>query len=152
VPTRTRSLPVFALLVGLLSACTGGGEPDPSSSPSPSQGEGVVTDDVDVDYVPGEFQYRFNNVGATFSMADGTGTLTVKNASGAEIGAPGVYFVGADDLRYDATVAETEAIPDGAEVTLDVSLPPEVTPESVGLVVLLFGASNYGAMSPVPAA
>ncbi len=152
MPIRPRFLLASVLLVFLPSACTGGGEPDPSVSVSPSPGEGVVTEDIDVAYVPGEFEYRYNNVSATFSMDGSAGTLTVKNASGAEIGAPAVYVVGIDDRKYDATVTDATAIGDGQEMSLDVLLPADVTQDSVGLVVLLFGGSNYGAMSPVPAA
>jgi len=33
-----------------------------------------------------------------------------------------------------------------------VTFPDQVDPTSVGLMVLLFGGSNFGAMRPVPAA
>ena len=142
---------LFALLA---AACTGGGDEEPSAqptSPSCAPGECVVSSDPgDIAYQPGEYQYTFNGVTANLSMD--SGTLEVKNDSPAEIGKPGMYVISGDDQRYEATVEAPAVIPQGESATFTVTFPDEVDPTSVGLMVLLFGGSNFGAMHPVPVA
>jgi hypothetical protein len=104
-----------------------------------------------VTFAPGEFEYTFNGITARFSMDGSGGTLTVKNASGAELGDPGMYVLGSDDKRYEGTVTSPAPVPDGGDATFQVTFPDKVTKESLGLLVLLFGGDNYGAMAPVPA-
>jgi hypothetical protein len=140
------------LLVLAASACTGDdGQPTPTAS-SPAPGEGVATQDAgDVEFVPGRFEYRFNDIIATLSLEGSDGTLDVTNGSGAPLDAPGMYVIAGDGTRYDGSVEAAAPIPDGGNATFQVSFPDQVKPESVGLAVLLFGGSNYGALAPVPA-
>ena len=142
------------LLTLLAAACTGGGDEEPSAqptSPSCAPGECVVSSDPgDIAYQPGEYQYTFNGVTANLSMD--SGTLEVKNDSPAEIGKPGMYVISGDDQRYEASVEAPAVIPHGESATFTVTFPDEVDPTSVGLMVLLFGGSNFGAMRPVPVA
>jgi hypothetical protein len=48
-------------------------------------------------------------------------------------------------------VESPATIPDGETATFTITFPEQVNPDTVGLLVLLFGGSNYGAMKPVPA-
>ncbi len=144
---------LFVLLGLSAAACTGGGEPSPTPTTASSEpGSGVVTTSEDVTYVPGAFEYRFNDITATFTLDGSTGTLSVKNASGAELGDPDMYVLGIDDKRYEGTVTSPLATPDGSESEFEVTFPAKVTSESIGLLVLLFGGKNYGAMAPTPQA
>jgi hypothetical protein len=52
--------------------------------------------------------------------------------------------------RHDGTVGAGAPIPDGDSATFQMTFPDEVKPRTIGLVILLFGDSNYGAMAPVP--
>lgn len=149
---RTRSVASLLVLIALsAAACTGGDEPSPSSSAPATGASDPVTTSENVTFVPGEFEYRFNNITATFSMNGAGGTLTVKNGSGADLGEPGMYVLGIDDKRYEGVVSSPATVPDGGDAEFQVTFPDKVTKESLGLLVLLFGGDNYGAMAPVPA-
>lgn len=150
--TRTRSVAPLVVLIALsVAACTG----DQASSTTPSSPTTGASDPVtassNVTFVPGEFGYRFNNITATFSMEGSGGTLSVKNGSGAELGDPGMFVLGIDDKRYEGAVTSPAPIPDGGDGVFQVTFPDKVTKASIGLLVLLFGGDNYGAMAPVPA-
>ncbi|MGZ5293237.1 MAG: hypothetical protein ACXWH5_04540 [Actinomycetota bacterium] len=149
---RTRSVaPLFVLIALSAAACTGDQASSTTpSSPTPGASDPVTTSS-NVTFVPGEFEYTFNSITARFSMDGSSGTLTVKNGSGAELGDPSVFVVGIDDKRYEGTVASPAPVPDGGEATFQVTFPDKVTKGSIGLLVLLFGGDNYGAMAPVPA-
>ncbi len=140
----------------LAAACTGGGDEEPSAqptSPSCAPGECVVSSDPgDIAYQPGQYEYTFNGVTATFSLDGATGTLEVKNGSPAEIGKPGMYVISGDDQRYEGSVDAPAVIPEGGSATFTVTFPEQVDATSIGLMVLLFGGSNFGAMRPVPVA
>jgi len=142
------------LLTLLAAACTGGGDEAPSAAPTSAScapGECVVNSDTgDISYQPGEYEYTFNGVTATFSLT--SGTLEVKNGSPAEIGKPGMYVISGDDQRYEGSVEAPAVIPEGGSSTFTVTFPDQVDAASVGLMVLLFGGSNFGAMRPVPVA
>ena len=87
-PFRRTIVPVV-LLALLAGACTGGGDEEPSTQPTSAScapGECVIkTDTGDITYQPGQYEYTFNGVTATFSLVGATGTLEVKNGSPAEI-------------------------------------------------------------------
>jgi hypothetical protein len=149
---RTRSVASAFVLVALSAAACTGDESSPTTSSSPTTGASdPVTTSSDVTFVPGKFEYRFNNITATFSMDGSGGTLTVKNGSGAELGDPAMYALGIDDKRYEGTVTAPAPVPDGGDATFQVTFPDKVTKASVGMLVLLFGSDDYGAMAPVPA-
>ena len=79
--------------------------------------------------------------------------MDVKNATGAELAAPG----GVRRRRHGRAARRDRgrlrpSIPDGQSATFAVTFPDQVTKESIGLVVLLFGDSNWGDFAPVPAA
>jgi hypothetical protein len=79
-------------------------------------------------------------------------TMDVKNASGAELAAPALYVIEGSGGRRDGVVGDAVPIPDGESATFQVTFPDRVTDKTIGLVILLFGDSNYGAFAPVPAA
>jgi hypothetical protein len=150
---RTRSVAsLFVILALSAAACTGGDSSSTTPTESaPTDASAPVTTSENVTFVPGEFEYHFNNITATFSMDGSGGTLSVKNVSGTELGDPGMYVLGADDKRYEGTVTSPAPIPDGGQAEFQVAFPDKVTKESIGLLVLLFGGENYGAMAPTPA-
>lgn len=131
------------------AACTSGGDGDATptavspTSPPPS---GPVR------FQPGEYTYRFGGITADLSFDANAATLEVKNASGATLAAPSLYVIDATGARHDGTVDAGVAIPDGDSATFQVTFPEEVKPRTIGLVILLFGDSNYGAFAPVPVA
>ena len=147
-------MPLIAVVVAISAvACTGDDEPAPSNTPSaatPSGEAPVATDIGDVAFVPGEWAYDFNGIKATLSMDGSTATLDVKNGSPGELGRPGMYVIAGDGKRYEGAVASSAPIAEGDEVSFEVTFPEQVTPDSVGLAILLFGGSNAGAMAPVP--
>ena len=78
--------------------------------------------------------------------------MDVKNATGAELAAPSLYAVLGSGAQRDGVVTDAAAIPDGETATFHVTFPDDVDERTVGLVILSFGDSNYGALAPVPAA
>jgi hypothetical protein len=145
-PRTLRALIPALLAVSMVGVACTGDEVTTSSDPTTSDTP-LPTVDVPVAFVPGEWEYDNNGVAVTYSWD--TGALTVDNRSGAELGAPGLYVVTQTQQRVDAEVAQTAPIPDGASADLMASFPPDISLEDVGLVALLFGDQNWGAMSPV---
>ena len=133
----------------LAAACTSGGDgngtPTPGSPTSPPP-SGPVR------FQPGKYSYGFGGITADLSFDASTATLEVKNASGAALAAPSLYVIDATGARYDGTVDGGSAISDRDSATFQVTFPDEVKPRTIGLVILLFGDSNYGAFAPVPVA
>jgi hypothetical protein len=141
----------LAVVCALAAACTGddGGDGG-STGPTPTGSAPPTVDQGPVEFVPGAFRYEFGGVTAGLTLdADAAGTLDVKNASGAELAAPAIYLITGEDARVDATIADAAAIPDGDEATFPVSFADPVDIATLGLVILEFGDSNYGAMAPV---
>lgn len=152
-PLRRIFVPFLALTIAVAaSACTGGddGAGAVPSTP-PVSGEGVVSEDTgNTEFIPGRFIYQFNSITAQATFEDNVATMNVRNGTGADLGAPSLYVVGADDRRYDGVVDGEVPIADGEQVTLEFTFPDAVSPQTIGLAVLSFGGDNVGAMSPVP--
>jgi hypothetical protein len=146
-----RTLSIFLLaLACLLPACTDNGSaPSGSAASLTPSGEGPVTANEDVSFIPGEYRYSFNNITATLTLHGSKGTLDVKNASGDDLGPPGIYAITRDDHRFDAQVVSAVAVADGSSASFEVMFPAEVTEKTEGLIVLSFGDENYGAFAPV---
>lgn len=138
------------LLVAVFAvACTSGGGGDGTSTPgSPTS----PPPSGPVRFQAGEYSYRFGGITADLSFDASTATLEVKNTSGAALDSPSLYVIDATGARYDGTVDAASAIPDGGSETFHVTFPGEVKPKTIGLAILLFGDSNYGAFAPVPVA
>jgi len=134
----------------LASACTGSDDPATAgpASAAPND-EGVVNVDAgNTAFLPGRFIYQFNSITAQASFEGSTATMNVRNGTGSELGAPSLYVVGVDDRRYDGAVEGAGPIADGEAVTLEFTFLDAVTPQTIGLAVLSFGADNVGAMAP----
>ena len=140
------------LVVTLSVACTGD-DVDPPTGPGPTS-EGIVPPSVDtgdVAFEPGEFEYAWNGVDIRFSMDGGAGTLEIDNGTGRRLAAPGLYAILGDGTRRDATIDDASAIPDGRRASFEVVFPDGVDETTVGLVILLIGSNNWGALAPTPA-
>jgi hypothetical protein len=152
VSAPRRILPLIVLVPVLILgvACTGDGNDEPTRTPAASPTSPVPTGPVR--FEPGHYRYEFGGVTADL-VFDGSGaTLDVTNASGAELAAPSLYVIDGSGAHQDGVVTDAAPIPDGESATFDVTFPDSVTDETIGLVDLLFGDSNYGLLAPVPLA
>ncbi len=135
------------LLAALASACTGdggGSALSPTQTPSPTAVE--TTPAV---FTPGSFEYQNAGLQVALKLVGNTGTMDVDNGSGYALGKPDLYVLdGLTGTRIDGKVLDAQPVPDGERATFQVQLPAEVTPKSLGLVILLFGSDNYGAFAP----
>jgi hypothetical protein len=137
------------LVLSLGVACTGGGNDEPTRTPASTPTSPVPTGPVHFEL--GHYRYEFGGVTAEL-VFDGSGaTMDVENASGAELATPALYVIDGSGTRRDGVVADAAPIPDGESATFRVTFPDQVTDESIGLVSLLFGDSNWGLFAPVPA-
>ena len=78
-------------------------------------------------------------------------SMDVKNASGAELAATIAVRRPGDRGAARWVVTDAATIPDGESATFAVTFPDDVDERTIGLVILSFGDSNYGALAPVPA-
>jgi hypothetical protein len=96
---------------------------------------------------PGTATYEYANEGLVVTVGlDGSdGTLEVENDSEHDLGPPGLYVEDAvDGHEIDGEVADSAPVAAGETATFDVRL-DGITVDDIGLLVLLFGADNYGA-------
>jgi hypothetical protein len=138
------------LVLALATACTGGGADGSTKTPTLAPTSVIPTGPVH--FQPGEYRYGFGGVTASLSFDGSAATLEVKNASGADLAAPGLYVVSGTGEHVDGSVADAAPIADGSSAMFQVTFPDQVTSKTIGLVILLFGDSNYGAFAPAPAA
>jgi hypothetical protein len=136
---------VLAGLTVLASGCTGDGEPPPSDTQSPA----TPTETSAPAFTPGSFRYQNAGLQVGLDLDGNTGTMEVDNGSGYALGKPDLYVLdGLTGTHIDGKVLDAQPVPDGDRATFQVQFPPEVTPKSLGLVILLFGTDNYGAFAP----
>jgi hypothetical protein len=138
------------VVVTLCVACTGDSGDARTREPTASATSPVPTGPVR--FEPGSYRYEFGGVTADLRFDGNDATMDVKNASGAELAAPALYVIEGSGGRRDGVVGDAVPIPDGESATFQVTFPDQVTGKTIGLVILLFGDSNYGAFAPVPAA
>lgn len=143
---------MIVLVVVLGVACTGNGDDGRTPSPSPTASPTSPVPTGPVPFEPGAYRYEFGGVTADLRFDGSDATMDVKNASGTELAAPSLYVLDGSGTRRDGVVADAAPIPDGESATFQVTFPDQVTDETIGLVILLFGDSNYGDFAPVPAA
>jgi hypothetical protein len=141
---------LIVLVVALGVACTGDGVDGQTRAPTATTTSPIPTGPVR--FEPGAYRWEFGGVTADLRFDGSDATMDVKNASGAELAAPALYVVDGSGVQRDGVVADAAPIPDGESATFQVTFPAQVTDETIGLVILLFGDSNYGAFAPVPAA
>jgi len=138
------------LVLALATACTGGGASGSTKTPIATPTSALPTGPVR--FQPGEYRYGFGGVTASLSFVGSAATLEVKNASGGELAAPALYVVSGTGEHVDGSISGAAPIADGSSATFHVTFPDQVTSKTIGLVILLFGDSNYGAFAPAPAA
>ena len=137
------------LLAVLAAACTGDtSEVTPTGSGSQSASD-QPTDVAPASFTPGAFRYANAGLQVDLRLDSNTGTMDVDNGSGFALGKPDVYVLdGLTGRHIDGKVLDAQPVADGATASFQVQFPPEVTPKSLGLVILLFGSDNYGAFAP----
>jgi hypothetical protein len=143
-PTRA-VVPAFMVIV-LLAACTGDEEGATGTTASRTTSP-VPTPAATFTGAPGTGVYEYANEGLVVTVAlDGnTGTLEVDNSSEHDLAAPDLYVLDAvDGHEIDGDVLASTPVGAGETSTFDVAL-DDITVDQIGLLVLLFGADNYGA-------
>jgi hypothetical protein len=142
----TGRLVVLVLVLITLGACTGGDDGSTAATGTSATSE-VPTPAQTFTGVPGTAVYEYAN-GAllvTLELDGSDGTLEVDNGSADDLDAPGLYVKDAvDGHEIDGEVLDSAPVAAGERATFDVTL-PDVTVEDIGLLVLLFGANDYGA-------
>jgi hypothetical protein len=137
---------VLLLLAIALGACTGDdGDVTGPSGPSPTSD--VPTPAQTFTGAPGTAVYEYANEGllVTLELDGSEGTLQVDNGSANDLDAPGVYVKDAvDGHEIDGEVVASTPVAAGERATFDVRL-DGITVDDIGLLVLLFGADDYGA-------
>ena len=110
-----------------------------------AQRRGVVSEDTgETEFLPGRFIYQFNSITAQATFEGNVATMNIRNGTGADLGAPSLYVVGADDRRYDGMVEGAAADRRWRAGDPRVHVPRPVTPQTIGLVILSFGDDNVG--------
>ena len=137
---------VLLLLAIALGACTGD-DGDATAPTGPSPTSDVPTPAETFTGAPGTAVYEYANEGllVTLELDGSEGTLQVDNGSANDLDAPGVYVKDAvDGHEIDGEVLASTPVGAGERATFDVTL-DGVTVDDIGLLVLLFGADDYGA-------
>jgi len=143
-PTRVL-LPAFLVFAIVLAACDSGG--GPSNTPSKTTSAVVPTPAETFTGAPGTATYEYANEGlvVTVTLDGSDGTLDVENDSDNDLEAPGLYVLDAvDGHEVDGTVLDAAPVAAGDTASFNVRL-DDLTVDDIGLLVLLFGADNYGA-------
>ena len=142
----TGRLVALLCLAIALGACTGGDGGSPGATGASTISE-VPTPAQTFTGAPGTATYEYANEGLVVTVGlDGSdGTLEVANDSEHDLGPPGLYVEDAvDGHEIDGEVADSAPVAAGETATFDVRL-DGITVDDIGLLVLLFGADNYGA-------
>ena len=144
---RSVALAVVSLVA--FAACTGDDEP-PAATAAPggeTSTSAVPTPAETFTGAPGTATYTYALEGLTVTVElDGSeGTLEVENDSEHDLDAPGLYVQDAVRRPRGRRRGRASApVPADGSATFDVAL-DGVGVEDIGLLVLLFGADNYGA-------
>jgi hypothetical protein len=145
----TGRLVVLLCLAIALGACTGDddGGNGSTASTGPSTTSQAPTPAQTFTGAPGTATYEYANEGllVTLDLDGSDGTLAVENDSEFDLDAPGLYVEDAvDGHRIDVEVVDGAPVGAGEQATFGVKL-DGITVDDIGLLVLLFGADNYGA-------
>jgi hypothetical protein len=88
-------------------------------------------------------------VKASFDWKEGSpATLHVKNGSEQPVGAPDVYIVTKDQQHVDGKADGSSPLDPGQSGDYTVTFPSGLTVNDLGLVVLMLGDVNWGALGP----
>jgi hypothetical protein len=142
----TGRLVAVLCLATALGACTGG-DGGSTASTGPSTTSEVPTPAQTFTGAPGTATYEYANEGllVTVDLDGSDGTLEVQNGSEHDLDPPGLYVEdAADGHEIDGEVVDSAPVAAGETATFDVRL-DDITVDDIGLLVLLFGADNYGA-------
>jgi hypothetical protein len=142
----TGRLVALLCLATALGACTGGDGGSTASTGPSTTGE-VPTPAQTFTGAPGTATYEYANEGllVTVDLDGSDGTLEVQNGSEHDLAPPGLYVEdAADGHEIDGEVVDSAPVSAGQTATFDVRL-DDITVDDIGLLVLLFGADNYGA-------
>lgn len=145
----TGRLVALLCLAIALGACTGddGGGNGSTASTGPSTTGQVPTPAQTFTGAPGTATYEYANEGllVTLDLNGSNGTLAVENDSEHDLDPPGLYVEDAvDGHEIDVQVVDSAPVAAGEQASFDVKL-DGITVDDIGLLVLLFGADNYGA-------
>ena len=143
-----RFVAVLCLAIAL-GACTGddAGGNGSTASTGPSTTSQVPTPAQTFTGAPGTAAYEYANEGllVTLDLNGSNGTLAVENDSDHDLDPPGLYVEDAvDGHEIDVQVVDSAPVAAGEQASFDVKL-DGITVDDIGLLVLLFGADNYGA-------
>jgi hypothetical protein len=143
-----RLVAVLCLAIAL-GACTGddAGGNGSTASTGPSTTSQVPTPAQTFTGAPGTATYEYANEGllVTLDLNGSNGTLAVENDSDHDLDPPGLYVEDAvDGHEIDVQVVDSAPVAAGEQASFDVKL-DGITVDDIGLLVLLFGADNYGA-------
>ena len=144
---RLVALSCVAIALGACTGGGGGGDGGPTASTGPGTTREVPTPAQTFTGAPGTATYEYANEGllVTVDLDGSEGTLEVENDSGHDLDPPGLYVEDAvDGHEIDGDVVASAPVPAGESATFDVML-DDITVDDIGLLVLLFGADNYGA-------
>lgn len=144
-----RSVALAFVSLVAFAACTGDDEPPAATAPpgGETSTSAVPTPAETFTGAPGTATYTYALEGLTVTVElDGSeGTMQVENGSEHDLDAPGLYVLDASDgHQVDGEVLASAPVPADGSATFDVAL-DGVGVEDIGLLVLLFGADNYGA-------
>jgi hypothetical protein len=142
----TGRLVALVCLAIALGACTGGDGGSTGSTGRSTTSE-VPTPAQTITGAPGTATYEYANEGllVTVDLDGSDGTLEVENDSGHDLEPPGLYVEDAvDGHEIDGEVVDSEPVAAGETASFDVRL-DGIAVDDIGLLVLLFGADNYGA-------
>jgi hypothetical protein len=145
----TGRLVALLCLAIALGACTGGDGDSGASTAStgPSTTSQAPTPAQTFTGAPGTATYEYANEGllVTLDLDGSNGTLEVQNDSANDLDPPGLYVEDAvDGHQIDVEVVDSAPVAAGEQATFDVKL-DGITVDDIGLLVLLFGADNFGA-------
>jgi hypothetical protein len=145
----TGRLVTLLCLAIALGACTGddAGGNGSTASTGPSTTSQVPTPAQTFTGAPGTGTYEYANEGllVTLDLDGSNGTLAVENDSEHDLDPPGLYVEDAvDGHEIDVQVVDSAPVAAGEQASFDVKL-DGITVDDIGLLVLLFGADNYGA-------
>jgi hypothetical protein len=143
-PTRLL-LPAFLVLAVVLAACDGGGESSNATTETTNAVVPTPAETFTSAFGTATYEYANEGLVVTVTLDGSDGTLDVENDSSNDLDPPGLYVLDADDgHEVDGTVLEAAPVAAGDRASFDVQL-DDLTVDDIGLLVLLFGADNYGA-------
>jgi hypothetical protein len=144
-----RSVALAVVSLVLLAACDDN-EERPAATASTGGGttsSAVPTPAETFTGAPGTASYTYAMDGLTVTVElDGSeGTMEVENETEHDLDAPDLYVRdAADGHEIDGEVLASAPVPAGTSATFDVAL-DGIGVDDIGLLVLMFGADDYGA-------